>query len=134
MNLGKVTPGTEAEAMTRSYIAIIEQRDSRLKLLYDLKSSLKKAGPEAIAQRPTLPTLPIKTFKSSKVLMALAGMLAFGFTSLLFMWIRARLISVNNDPLHRHKVQRIKTAFGFSADRHIIEPYAAQPRRRVVSV
>ena len=113
-SLDKVNPGTEAEAMTRSYVTMIEQRDARQKQLFDLKAALKGFGEEVIIQRATLPTAPVA---SKRLLVTLMAAVLSGFACLLFVFTRNGLRSVKNSPPELKKVQRIQSALGFSPRR-----------------
>lgn len=110
-SLDKVNPGTEAEAMTRSYVTMIEQRDARQKQLFDLKAALKGSGEEVIIQRATLPTAPVSP---KRLLLTLIAAVLSGFACLLFVLIRNGLRSVKNSPPELKKVRRIQCALGFS--------------------
>lgn len=111
-SLDKVNPGTEAEAMTRSYVTMIEQRDTRQKQLLDLQASLKGIGTEIIIQQATLPTEPIK---SKRFLVAILAAVAAGFVCLLFILIRNSLKSAKGNTTGFEKIQRIRYALGLSA-------------------
>lgn len=113
-SLDKVNPGTEAEAMTRSYVTMIEQRDARQKQLFDLKAALKGFGEEVIIQRATLPTAQVAR---KRLLVALMAAVLSGFACLLFVFTRNGLRSVKNSPPELKKVQRIQSALGFSPRR-----------------
>lgn len=113
-SLDKVNPGTEAEAMTRSYVTMIEQRDARQKQLFDLKAALKGFGEEVIIQRATLPTAPVGP---KRLLVTLMAAVLSGFACLLFVFTRNGLRSVKNSPPELKKVQRIQSALGFSPRR-----------------
>lgn len=113
-NLDKVSPGTEAEAMTRSYVLMVEQRDAREKQLFDLRAALKKSGPEVVLQAPTLPTKPLKP---RKALFALIGAVLFGAASLVFVLIRRSLASASSSPSQHEKIRRIQSALSFRLQR-----------------
>lgn len=113
-NLDKVTPGTEAEAMTRSYVLMVEQRDAREKQLFDLRAALKKSGPEVVLQAATLPTKPLKPRKS---LFALGGAVLFGVAALAFVFIRRALASASSSPTQFEKIRRIQSALSFRLQR-----------------
>lgn len=111
-SLDKVKPGTEAEAMTRSYILMVEQRDTKEKQLFDLHQSLKKRGSEYVIQSPVLSTMPIK---SKKLLMTIAGMFVFGLGALIFVFFRHHFSYLKSyQPLQFEKLQRLKGAFNSS--------------------
>ena len=118
-NLDKVTPGTEAEAMTRSYVLMVEQRDAREKQLFDLNAALKKSGPEVVLQAATLPTTPLKP---RKALFALVGAVLFGLAALAFVFIRWGLASASSSPPQYEKIRRIQSALSFKLQRHRSSP------------
>jgi uncharacterized protein involved in exopolysaccharide biosynthesis len=113
-NVDKVTPGTEAEAMTRSYVVMVEQRDARAKQLFDLRAALKKTGPEVVLQAATLPTKPVKP---RKALFALGGAVLFGVASLAFVFIRRALALASSSPSQYEKIRRIQNALSFRLQR-----------------
>ena len=110
-SLDKVNPGTEAEAMTRSYVTMIEQRDARQKQLFDLKSALNGLSEEVIIQRATLPTASIS---SKRLLLTLMAAVLSGFACLLFVFTRNGFRTVKNSPPELRKFQRIQSALSFS--------------------
>lgn len=110
-SLDKVNPGTEAEAMTRSYVTMIEQRDARQKQLFDLKAALKGFSEEVIIQRATLPTASIS---SKRLLLTLMAAVLSGFACLLFVFTRNGFRTVKNSPPELRKFQRIQSALSFS--------------------
>jgi uncharacterized protein involved in exopolysaccharide biosynthesis len=114
-NLDKVNPGTEAEAMTRSYVLMVEQRDAREKQLFDLRAALKKSGPEVVLQTATLPTKPLKP---RKALFALGGAVLFGVVALAWVFVRRALASASRSPSQHEKIRRIQNALSFRLQRH----------------
>lgn len=110
-SLDKVNPGTEAEAMTRSYVTMIEQRDARQKQLFDLKAALKGFGEEVIIQQATLPTASVS---SKRLLLTLMAAVLSGFACLLFVFTRNGFRTVKNSPPELRKFQRIQSALSFS--------------------
>lgn len=111
-SLDKVTPGTEGEAMTRSYMTLIEQRDTRQKQLFDLKAALKGFGEEVIVQQATLPTAPIGP---KRLLITLMAAVLSGFACLLFVFTRNGLRAVKNSSPEFKKFQRIQSALGIGS-------------------
>jgi capsular polysaccharide biosynthesis protein len=108
-NIDKVNPGWEGDNVARAYATITTTISQQSNNIFNLKQSLNPFGPEVIIQAPTLPEKPIKPKKAQITIMAI---LASGFLTILFVFIRAAFRKLVGDAESSEKIARIRKAIG----------------------
>jgi len=108
-NIDKVNPGWEGDNVARAYATITTTISQQANNIFNLKQSLAGFGPEVIIQAPTMPEKPIKPKKAQITIMAI---LASGFLTILFVFIRAAFRNLVGDAESSEKIARIRKAIG----------------------
>jgi uncharacterized protein involved in exopolysaccharide biosynthesis len=100
-----VRPSTDSEASSRAYSLLLQQRLSAEQTLTDLANSLKPFGDEVFAQTPTLPD---RSVKPKKGLIAVMATLASGFVLLLFVFVRQAMRNAARNPQDAERLAAIR--------------------------
>jgi uncharacterized protein involved in exopolysaccharide biosynthesis len=101
-----VRPSTDSEASSRAYSLLLQQRLSAEQTLTDLANSLKPFGDEVFAQTPTLPD---RSVKPKKGLIAVLATLSSGFVLLIWVFLRQAMRNAARNPQDAERLAAIRS-------------------------